>query len=120
MAKLFASLLLLYFIERLWGEQLGDHSLFILKGLKLSKFCGLGQTNHFSFMSVAVSLPDKPLVAILALEHFYCQMSPNMVFHITKLTILDLTVVAGEFLQAQTRLFVDVAALGVALIDSFL
>ena len=31
-----------------------------------------------------------------------------------------MTVVAGELLQAQTRLLVDVAALGVALIDSFL
>ena len=43
-----------------------------------------------------------------------------MVFHIAKLTIFDLTVVAGEFLQAQARLLVDIAALGVALIDSFL
>ena len=70
-------------------------------------------------MSIAISLPDEPLVARLTLEHFNCQVRADVVLHVAQLAILDMAVEAGQLLQPQARLLVQIVALGEARIDLF-
>ena len=71
-------------------------------------------------MSVAVSLPDEALAADGAFVHFDCQMGTDMVLHVTELAVLDVAVEAGELLEAESGLLVQVVSLGEARIDLLL
>ena len=71
-------------------------------------------------MSVAVSLPDEALAADGAFVHFDGQMGTDMVLHVTELAVLDVAVEAGELLEAESRLLVQVVSLGEARIDLLL
>ena len=71
-------------------------------------------------MSVAVSLPDEALAADGAFVHFDGQMGTDMVLHVTKLAVLDVAVEAGELLEAESRLLVQVVLFRKARIDLLL
>ena len=71
-------------------------------------------------MSVAVSLPDEALAADGAFVHFDGQMGTDMVLHVTELAVLDVAVEAGELLEAESRLLVQVVLFRKARIDLLL